>query len=172
MDSVSHGSVSTLIGFIFIQFYEVPFFPLLVILFVWGVLVDYDHAIYYKRKNPEVKIWNIPQLIKIYFSTVDNNDEFIYHTWLHEPLGVLFVSAITIPIFYFSKYPEFIILAISCYFFHFLLDLFSGKMKPLAPFNEKFTINWQILPRNSFTAASISLLVFLVTLAIQIFIGF
>jgi hypothetical protein len=42
MDSVTHGSVSVLIGFVFIQFYsDVPLWLLLLVMFVFGVLVDY-----------------------------------------------------------------------------------------------------------------------------------
>ncbi len=172
MDSVSHGSISAVIGFIFIQFYEVPLWLLLVVLFVFGVLVDYDHVIFYKKIHPEVKLWNIPQLIKIYFQTVDENDEHVYHTWLHEPLGVIVVSLLGFLIFHFTKYPELSILAISCYVSHFLLDLFSGRMKPLAPFNNTKIIDWSILPRNSFTAAGISLVTFLIVIIIQLIVGF
>ncbi|MHA1399688.1 MAG: hypothetical protein ACTSQE_05035 [Candidatus Heimdallarchaeaceae archaeon] len=172
MDSVSHGSISVLIGFIFIQFYSVPLPLLLAVMFVFGILVDYDHFIFYKRLNPEVQLWNIPELIKIYFKTVDNNDENVYHTWLHEPLGVFVVSGVSFLIFGFTIYPELIILAISCYIGHFLLDLFSGKMKPMAPFKNDKIIDLQILPRNSFTAATISLVAFLTVLIIQLYIGF
>lgn len=170
MDAVTHGSVSVLIGIIFIQFYQdIPFILLIATMFVFGVLVDYDHVIYYKKKYPETQLWNIPQLIKIYFRTVDTGDDFIYHTWLHEPLGVLFVSLLSYLIFVVGNfYPPLAILAISCYVAHFIVDLFSGKMKPLAPFNEKITIELKVLPRNAFTAAGISLVTFLVGIGVQI----
>ena len=72
MDSVTHGSVSVLIGLIFIQFYkDTPLWLLILVMFVFGVLIDYDHVFFYKRKFPDVKIWNLPQLIKVYFKTLD-----------------------------------------------------------------------------------------------------
>jgi len=173
MDSVSHGSISVLIGFIFIQFYpNVPLVLLLVVMFIFGILVDYDHVFYYKRKYPEIKLWNVPNLIKIYFKTLDDRDEFIYHTWIHEPFGVLVVSGLSYLIFGFTRYPELTILAISCYIGHFLLDLLSGTMKPFAPFNTEIKIEIKILPPNSFTAATISLLAFLIVLIIQLYVGF
>lgn len=168
MDSVTHGSISVLIGFIFIQFYDVPLWLLLIVMFVFGVLVDYDHVFYYKRKHPEIKLWNIPQLIKLYFKTVDERDEFIYHTWLHEPFGVLVVCGFSYLIFGFTIYPELTILASSCFVAHYLVDLISGKMKPLAPFSNKVTIDLKILPANAFTITGIALGTFLVALIIFI----
>jgi hypothetical protein len=188
MDSVTHGSISVLIGFIFIQFYDVPLWLLLVVMFVFGVLVDYDHVFYYKRKHPEIKLWNLPQLIKLYFKTVDERDEFIYHTWLHEPFGVLVVCGVSslffwlinIPdlvvcgvsslFFWLINIPELAILASSCYVAHYLVDLISGKMKPLAPFSNKVTIDLKILPANAFTITGIALGTFLI--ALVIFIAF
>ena len=170
MDSVTHGSISVLIGFIFIQFYDVPLWLLLIVMFVFGVLVDYDHVFYYKKKHPEIKLWNIPQLIKLYFNTVDERDEFIYHTWLHEPFGVLVVSGFSFLIFGWTNYPELTILASSCYVAHYLVDLISGKMKPLAPFSKKVKIDLKILPANAFTITGIALGTFLI--ALIIFISF
>ncbi len=170
MDSVTHGSISVLIGFIFIQFYDVPLWLLLIVMFVFGVLVDYDHVFYYKRKHPEIKLWNIPQLIKLYFKTVDERDEFIYHTWLHEPFGVLVVCGFSSLIFWVANVPELAILASSCYVAHYLVDLISGKMKPLAPFSNKITIDLKILPANAFTITGIALGTFLI--ALIIFISF
>ncbi|MCK4972784.1 MAG: hypothetical protein KAS52_05650 [Candidatus Heimdallarchaeota archaeon] len=172
MDSVTHGSISVLIGFIFIQFYEeVPLWLLLIVMFVFGVLVDYDHVFYYKRMHPEIKLWNIPQLIKVYFKTVDERDEFIYHTWLHEPFGVLVVCGFSYLIFGLTNfYPELTILASSCFVAHYLVDLISGKMKPLAPFSSKVTIDLKILPANAFTITGIALGAFLVALIIFVFI--
>ncbi len=170
MDSVTHGSISVLIGFIFIQFYDVPLWLLLIVMFVFGVLVDYDHVFYYKRKHPEIKLWNLPQLIKLYFRTVDERDEFIYHTWLHEPFGVLVVCGISSLFFWLINIPELAILASSCYVAHYLVDLISGKMKPLAPFSNKVTIDLKILPANAFTITGIALGTFLI--ALVIFIAF
>ncbi|MCG3222924.1 MAG: metal-dependent hydrolase [Candidatus Heimdallarchaeota archaeon] len=170
MDSVTHGSISVLIGFIFIQFYDVPLWLLLVVMFVFGVLVDYDHVFYYKRKHPEIKLWNLPQLIKLYFKTVDERDEFIYHTWLHEPFGVLVVCGVSSLFFWLINIPELAILASSCYVAHYLVDLISGKMKPLAPFSNKVTIDLKILPANAFTITGIALGTFLI--ALVIFIAF
>ncbi|MHA1201887.1 MAG: metal-dependent hydrolase [Candidatus Heimdallarchaeaceae archaeon] len=170
MDSVTHGSISVLIGFIFIQFYDVPLWLLLIIMFVFGVLVDYDHVFYYKRKHPEIKLWNLPQLIKLYFKTVDERDEFIYHTWLHEPFGVLVVCGVSSLFFWLINIPELAILASSCYVAHYLVDLISGKMKPLAPFSNKVTIDLKILPANAFTITGIALGTFLI--ALVIFIAF
>ncbi len=170
MDSVTHGSISVLIGFIFIQFYDVPLWLLLIVMFVFGVLVDYDHVFYYKRKHPEIKLWNISQLIKLYFKTVDERDEFIYHTWLHEPFGVLVVCGLSSLIFLAAKIPELAILASSCYVAHYLVDLISGKMKPLAPFSNKVTVDLKILPANAFTITGIALGTFLI--ALIIFISF
>jgi len=173
MDSVTHGSISVFIGIIFIQFYHgIPLVLLLVTMFVFGVLVDYDHVIYYKRRFKGVQVWNIPQLIKIYFKTVDNDDEFVYHSWLHEPLGVIVVSALAYLLFTVTNfYPPLTILAISCYIAHFIVDLLSGKMKPLAPFNEKFIIDWSIFPRHSLTGTGISLITFIVGIGIQLAFG-
>ncbi len=170
MDSVTHGSISVLIGFIFIQFYDVPLWLLLIVMFVFGVLVDYDHVFYYKRKHPEIKLWNLPQLIKLYFKTVDERDEFIYHTWLHEPFGVLVVCGVSSLFFWLINIPELAILASSCYVAHYLVDLISGKMKPLAPFSNKVTIDLKILPANAFTITGIALGTFLI--ALVIFIAF
>ncbi len=170
MDSVTHGSISVLIGFIFIQFYDVPLWLLLIVMFVFGVLVDYDHVFYYKRKHPEIKLWNLPQLIKLYFKTVDERDEFIYHTWLHEPFGVLVVCGVSSLFFWLINIPELAILATSCYVAHYLVDLISGKMKPLAPFSNKVTIDLKILPANAFTITGIALVSFLVALFIFVFI--
>lgn len=170
MDSVTHGSISVLIGFIFIQFYDVPLWLLLIVMFVFGVLVDYDHVFYYKRKHPEIKLWNLPQLIKLYFRTVDERDEFIYHTWLHEPFGVLVVCGVSSLFFWLINIPELAILASSCYVAHYLVDLISGKMKPLAPFSNKVTIDLKILPANAFTITGIALGTFLI--ALVIFIAF
>ena len=170
MDSVTHGSISVLIGFIFIQFYDVPLWLLLVVMFVFGVLVDYDHVFYYKRKHPEIKLWNLPQLIKLYFRTVDERDDFIYHTWLHEPFGVLVVCGVSSLFFWLINIPELAILASSCYVAHYLVDLISGKMKPLAPFSNKVTIDLKILPANAFTITGIALGTFLI--ALVIFISF
>ncbi len=170
MDSVTHGSISVLIGFIFIQFYDVPLWLLLIVMFVFGVLVDYDHVFYYKRKHPEIKLWNLPQLIKLYFKTVDERDEFIYHTWLHEPFGVLVVCGVSSLFFWLINIPELAILATSCYVAHYLVDLISGKMKPLAPFSNKVTIDLKILPANAFTITGIALGTFLI--ALVIFISF
>lgn len=170
MDSVTHGSISVLIGFIFIQFYDVPLWLLLIVMFVFGVLVDYDHVFYYKRKHPEIKLWNLLQLIKLYFKTVDERDEFIYHTWLHEPFGVLVVCGVSSLFFWLIKIPELAILASSCYVAHYLVDLISGKMKPLAPFSNKITIDLKILPANAFTITGIALGTFLI--ALVIFIAF
>ena len=166
MDSVTHGSVSVLIGIIFVQFYYTPIWLLLIVLFIFGILADYDHVFYYKRKNPEIKLWNIPQLIKIYFKTIDERDEFIYHTWIHEPFGVLVVSGLSFLIFGFTPYWYLGILATSVYVGHYILDLFSGKMRPLAPFNNKVVIDLKILPANSFIIMSITLIAFLVGLII------
>jgi len=173
MDSVTHGSISVLIGIIFIQFYSgIPLFLLIATMFVFGVLVDYDHEIYYRKRFKNVQLWNIPQLIKIYFETVDENDDFIYHSWLHEPFGVIVVSIGSYLLFSVTNfYPPLTILAISCYSAHFLVDLFSGKMKPLAPFNENFVINWSILPRNSLTGTGISFITFVISLGIQLSVG-
>ncbi|MCE7741050.1 MAG: hypothetical protein GOP50_01205, partial [Candidatus Heimdallarchaeota archaeon] len=157
MDSVTHGSVSVLIGLIFVQFYEVPIWLLLIVLFVFGILVDYDHVFYYKKKNPEIKLWNLPQLIKVYFKSVDERDEFIYHTWIHEPFGVVLVSGLSFLIFGFTPYWYLGILASSIYAGHYLLDLLSGKMKPLAPFTDKVVIDLGILPANSFIIMTITL---------------
>lgn len=168
MDSVTHGSISVLIGFIFIQFYDVPLWLLLIVMLVFGVLVDYDHVFYYKRKHPEIKLWNLPQLIKLYFKTVDERDEFIYHTWLHEPFGVLVVCGISSLFFWLISIPELAILASSCYVAHYLVDLISGKMKPLAPFSNKVTIDLKILPANAFTITGIALGTFLIALVIFI----
>ena len=168
MDSVTHGSVSVLIGLIFVQFYTVPIWLVLIVLFIFGILIDYDHVFYYKRKNPEIKLWNIPQLIKIYFKTMDDRDEFIYHTWLHEPFGVLLVSGISWLIFGFTTYWYLAILATSAYVGHYLLDLLSGKMKPLAPFNNKVIIDLKILPANSFIIMSITLVAFLIGLIVYL----
>jgi len=172
MDSVSHGSVSVLVGLIFSLFYEgIPIWLLLIVMFVFGILVDYDHVFYYKRKFPEIKLWNVPQLIKIYFQTLDERDEFIYHTWLQEPFGVVVVSGLSFLIFGFTNnYFPLAILATCCYTAHYLVDLLSGKMKPLAPFKGDVTIDLKILPANSFTAASISLLAFFIGLILYIFL--
>ncbi len=166
MDSVTHGSVSVLIGLIFVQFYEVPIWLLLIVLFVFGILADYDHVFYYKRRNPEIKLWNLPQLIKIYFKSIDDRDEFIYHTWIHEPFGVLVISGLSWLIFGFTQYWYLGILASSVYLGHYLLDLLSGKMKPLAPFTDKVVIDLRILPANSFIIMSITLIAFLIGLII------
>ena len=172
MDSVTHGSVSVLIGLIFIQFYkDTPLWLLILVMFVFGVLVDYDHVFYYKRKFPEIKIWNIPQLIKVYFDTLDDRDEFIYHTWMQEPAGIVVIGGISYLLFGVTKfYPHVAILAVSCYVGHYLIDLLSGKMKPLAPFNNKITIDLKFLPPNAFTAATISLTTFLIGLIIFLYI--
>lgn len=172
MDSVTHGSVSVLIGLIFSLFYEgIPIWLLILVMFVFGVLVDYDHYFYYKKKFPESRIWNLPKLIKIYFKTLDERDEFIYHTWLQEPFGVIVVGGLSYLLFGVTNfYPPVAILASSCFTAHYLVDLLSGKMKPLAPFNSKITIDLKILPANSFTAASISLIAFLIGLLVYILI--
>ncbi|MHA1397939.1 MAG: metal-dependent hydrolase [Candidatus Heimdallarchaeaceae archaeon] len=174
MDSVTHGSVSVLIGLIFTIFNEeqVPLWLLLIVLFVFGILVDYDHYFYYKKQFPHAKVWNLPQLIKLYFKTIDDRDQFIYHTWLQEPFGVLVVSGLSFLIFKLPNfYPSLTYLAIGVYSAHYLVDLFSGKMKPFAPFNSKITIDLKILPANSFTAAGLTLLMFLVGLFLFFFIG-
>ena len=174
MDSVTHGSISVLIGLIYVLFSneDVPLWLLLIVLFAFGVLVDYDHVFFYKRKNPDVKIWNIPKWIKVYFNTIDERDEFIYHTWLHEPLGVLVVSGLSFAIFYAPGiYPSLAYLATGVYVAHYLVDLFSGKMKPLAPFNNKFVVDLKILPANSFTAAGTTLVMFLVGLIVYVFVA-
>ena len=170
MDSVSHGSIAVLIGLIFIQFYEgIQIWLLLIVMFVFGVLVDYDHVFFYKKKFPDIKTWNIPQLIKVYFKTLDERDEFIYHSWLQEPFGVLVVGGISFLIFGFTNsYFPLAILATSCYAGHYLVDLLSGKMKPFAPFNNKVIIDLKLLPANSFTAAGISLVAFLVGIMLYI----
>ena len=171
MDSVTHGSVSVLIGLIFVLFYpnyDAPMWLLLLVLFVFGVLADYDHVFYYKRKNPEIRLWNIPQLIKVYFRTIDERDEFISHTWIHEPFGVLVVSGISWLIFGFTQYWYLAILASAVYFGHYLLDLLSGKMKPLAPFSDKIEIDLKILPANSFIITTITLLAFLTGLILYL----
>ncbi|MHA1197969.1 MAG: metal-dependent hydrolase [Candidatus Heimdallarchaeaceae archaeon] len=168
MDSVTHGSVSVLIGLIFVQFYDVPIWLLLIVLFVFGILADYDHVFYYKKKNPEIKLWNLPQLIKVYFKSVDERDKFIYHTWIHEPFGVLVVSGLSWLIFGFTQYWYLGILASIVYAGHYLLDLLSGKMKPLSPFTDKVVIDLQILPANSFIIMSITLIAFLVGLIIYL----
>ena len=172
MDSVTHGSVSVLIGLIFIQFYkDTPLWLLILVMFVFGVLIDYDHVFFYKRKFPDIKTWNIPQLIKVYFKTLDDRDEFIYHTWMQEPAGIVVVSGISYLLFGVTKfYPPVAILAVSCYVGHYLIDLLSGKMKPLAPFNNKITIDLKFLPPNAFTAATISLATFLIGLLIFLYI--
>jgi len=171
MDSVTHGSVSVLIGLIFSLFYDgIPIWLLILVMFVFGVLVDYDHYFYYKKKFPESKIWDLPKLIKIYFQTLDERDEFIYHTWLQEPFGVILVGSLSYLLFGFTIYAPVAILASSCYVAHYLVDLLSGKMKPLAPFNNKITIDLKILPANSFTAASISLIAFLIGLIVYILV--
>ena len=171
MDSVTHGSVSVLIGLIFVQFYsDIPIILLLVVMFVWGVLVDYDHVFYYRKQFKDVKIWNIPKWIKVYFKTLDERDDFIYHTWLQEPFGVLVLSGLSILIFIFTPFPELAILASSCAAGHYFLDLLSGKMKPLAPFNTKYTVDLKILPANSFTGASVTLVAFLVGLFVYILV--
>ena len=171
MDAVTHGSVSVLIGLIFVQFYPgIPIWWLLLVMFVWGILVDYDHVFYYRKKFKDVPIWNIPKWIKVYFKTLDERDEFIYHTWLQEPFGVLVVSGLSVLIFIFSPYPELAILASSCYAGHYLMDLLSGKMKPLAPFYPKFIIDLKILPASSFTAASVTLIAFFVGLVVYLFV--
>ena len=139
-------------------------------MFVWGILVDYDRVFYYRKQHKDVPIWNIPKWIKVYFKTLDERDEFIYHTWLQEPFGVLVVSGLSVLIFFFSPYPELAILASCCYAGHYLMDLISGKMKPLAPFYTKYTIDLKILPANSFTAASLTLIAFLTGLVIYIFV--
>ena len=168
MDSVTHGSISVLIGLIFVQFYEgIPIWLLLIIMFVFGVLVDYDHVFFYRKKFKGVKVWNLPQLIKTYFKTLDDRDEYIYHTWIQEPFGVMVVSGISFLIFYLEgTYPELAILASCCYVGHFIMDLLSGKMKPLSPFSNKYTLDLKIFPANSFTAASFTLVAFLVGLII------
>lgn len=168
MDSVTHGSVAVLIGLIFVQFYTAPFWLLLLVLFVFGILPDYDHVFYYKRNNPDIKLWNIPQLIKFYFKTIDDRDEFIYHTWIHEPFGVLVVSGISFLIFGFTQYWYLGILASCVYFSHYFLDLLSGKMKPLAPFTNKVVVDLKILPANSFIIMSITLIAFLTGLIIYL----
>lgn len=172
MDAVTHGSVSVLIGLIFVVFYhDIPIWLLLIVMFVFGILVDYDHVFYYRKNFKEIKIWNIPKLIKVYFQTLDERDDFIYHTWLHEPFGVLVVGGLSYLIFGIrGPYPELAILASCVYLGHFLLDLLSGKMKPLAPFYPKFTIDLRILPASSFTAATITLTAFLIGLLVYIFI--
>ncbi len=169
MDAISHASVSVLIAFIFIQFYTVPFFLVLLVTFFWGVFLDYDHFFHYQRKYPGTQPWNIPKMIKIYFQTLKERDEHIYHTWLHEPFGLVVISAFTVALFVGTNfYPELTILALSCLFTHFIIDLLSGKMKPLAPFSEKYTLELKILPPNHFTAASISLITFLSAVFITI----
>ena len=106
-----------------------------------------------------------------YFKTVDERDEFIYHTCLHEPFGVLLVCGLSYLIFGVTNfYPELAILASSCYVAHYLVDLISGKMKPLAPFSNKITIDLKILPANAFTITGIALGTFLI--ALIIFISF
>ncbi|MCK4844518.1 MAG: hypothetical protein KAS95_02480, partial [Candidatus Heimdallarchaeota archaeon] len=80
-------------------------------------------------------------------------------------------SGLSYLIFGFTPYPELVILAISCYVGHFLVDLVSGKMKPLSPFNNKITIDLKILPANSFTAATLSLFAFIIGLIIQLFVS-
>ncbi len=174
MDSVTHGSISVLIGLIFNQFYFVPLPLLILVIFVFGVLIDYDHVYHYKKRFPEAQIWNIPQLIKLYFRTLeDDKDRHCYHTFMHEPFGILLVSVFSYLIFVLTGfYPELMILAISCFLAHFVIDLLSGKMKPLAPFNNKFTIELKVLPVNSFSAATISLISFLGALIFQIYVGF
>ncbi len=166
MDSVTHGSVSVLIGLIFVQFYYVPIWLLLIVLVVFGILVDYDHVFYYKRKNPEIKLWNIIQLIEMYFKSIDERDEFIYHTWIHEPFGVMVVGGLSFLIFGFTPYWYLAILSTSVFAGHYLLDLVSGKMKPLAPFSNKVVIDLKILPANSFIIMSITLAAFITGLII------
>jgi len=172
MDSVTHGSVSVLIGLIFIQFYkDVPLILLILVIFVFGILIDYDHVFYYRKNYEKIKFWDIPGFIRLYFKTIDQRDRNINHSWLHEPFGVVMVSGLSYLIFGFTPYPELVILAISCYVGHFLVDLISGKMKPFSPFNNKITIDLHILPANSFTAATLSLVAFLIGLTIQLLIS-
>ncbi|MHA2357468.1 MAG: hypothetical protein ACXABK_01695 [Candidatus Heimdallarchaeaceae archaeon] len=111
-------------------------------------------------------------LIKVYFKTLEDRHDFIYHTWLQEPTGVAFAGLVSYLLFGLTGfYPHVAILAVSCYVGHYMIDLLSGKMKPLAPFNNKIIIDLKILPPNAFTAAAISLATFLVGLIIFLYFG-
>ncbi len=90
---------------------------------------------------------------------------------MQEPAGIVVVAGISYLLFGLTKFhPPVAILAVSCYVGHYLVDLLSGKMKPLAPFNNRITIDLKILPPNAFTAATISLATFLVGLIIFLYI--